>query len=83
LSGKWVLGRGNNMSEQDLQEQLAELQARVAFQDDTIEVLDEALSRQQQDILVLQRAVHMMRDEMKKAQEQRSEFHADERPPHY
>jgi SlyX protein len=71
------------MSEVDLHEQLAELQARVAFQDDTIEVLDAALARQQQDILALQRAVYTMREEMKKAQEQRSEFQADERPPHY
>ena len=74
------------MSEGELGQQLMELQSQLAFQEDTVRALNEALASQQQEIILLRRQVELIK--------QRQDEHAvqldpdlapivDEKPPHY
>jgi SlyX protein len=70
-----------------LKQQVLELQSQLAFQEDAVRSLDEALAQQQQELLLLRRQLELLR--------QRQLEHAvhndtglasaptDERPPHY
>ncbi len=70
-----------------LQQQMMEMQSQLAFQEDALRSLDEALAQQQQEILLLRRQLELLR--------QRQQEHAahsdaglagvplDEKPPHY
>lgn len=69
-----------------LQAQLIELQTQVAFQEETISELNEALGLQQLDIAALKRQWEVMRDRYRELQAQLpdSQDDADEPPPpHY
>ena len=69
-----------------LQAQLIELQTQVAFQEETISELNEALGLQQLDIAALKRQWEVMRDRYRELQAQLpdSQGDADEPPPpHY
>lgn len=70
---------------QDVLAQLVELQSQMAFQDDTIAALNEALAAQQQEILVLREQLTLLkqRQEEQAAQLDQGGTAADERPPHY
>jgi len=70
---------------QDVLAQLVELQSQMAFQDDTIAALNEALAAQQQEILVLREKLTLLkqRQEEQAAQLDQGGPAADERPPHY
>ncbi len=70
---------------QDVLAQLVELQSQMAFQDDTIAALNEALAAQQQEILVLREQLTLLkqRQEEQAAQLDQGGPAADERPPHY
>ncbi|MEM9256213.1 MAG: SlyX family protein [Pseudomonadota bacterium] len=66
---------------------IVELQSRLAFQEQTVQQLDEALSAQQQELLQLRRQVELLHERMK---EQASALEqtggsdlSRERPPHY
>ena len=69
-----------------LMEQLAELQSQMAFQDETVAALNEAVADQQQQILVLRRQLQLLQQ---RQEEQAARFDAgsgsspDEKPPHY
>lgn len=69
----------------DVQAQLEDLQSRLAFQDDTLQALQEALADQQQLVLRLQRQLLALESRL----EERSLFDqlpgdaASEVPPHY
>jgi len=70
----------------ELQQQVAELQAQVAFQEDTIQSLDQALAGQQQEILLLRRQIELLKqrqDEMAAAPGGQPGDAASEKPPHY
>lgn len=73
------------MSQAELTQKLAELEAQMAFQDDTIQQLDAAMSQQQQDILFLVKTVNLLKEDLLKAKEEMA--HGQEvintRPPHY
>jgi SlyX protein len=70
-----------------LQQQMMDMQSQLAFQEDALRSLDEAMAQQQQEILLLRRQLELLR--------QRQQEHAahsdvglagvplDERPPHY
>lgn len=70
---------------QDLLAQLVELQSQMAFQEDTIAALNEAVTSQQQEILVLREQLTLLkqRQEEQAAQLDQGGPAADERPPHY
>lgn len=69
----------------DTAEQLVDLQSQLAFQEDSVQALQQALAVQQQEILVLRRQLTLLK--------QRQDAHADQldeltdpgnqKPPHY
>lgn len=67
--------------------QLAELETRVAFQDQAIESLNRALADQQQQLLRQQRLIDAMAQRLRELASQAEvgagEPPQDERPPHY
>lgn len=70
----------------ELQEQLIELQTRVAFQEDTLTQLNQVVAKQDQEILTLQQQLRLLAKRLDDAlylQEQGDEKPLDERPPHY
>lgn len=60
-------------------ERIAELEARLAFQEDTLKALDAAVYGQQRRIDALEQLCARLRD----AVEAGSDLGADQRPPHY
>jgi SlyX protein len=65
-------------------QQLFELQTQLAYQEDTVRQLNDALALQQQEILVLRRQLALLKqrqDEM--GGEPAGPEAADEVPPHY
>lgn len=77
------------MSEQTLNElgdELIELQTRIAYQEDTINQLNQVITKQDADILQLQHQMRILAkriDELSFAQGDGSEDITNERPPHY
>ncbi|RVU30397.1 SlyX family protein [Neptunomonas marina] len=66
------------------EEQIANLEARVAFQEEAIDQLSNAMAKQDRIILDLQQALRLMNDQLKKLSEPMQEVSADEPPPpHY
>lgn len=65
---------------------IADLQAELAFQSDSVRRLNDALATQQQDILMLQRQVELLGEQLRALRENddRGEGAAMlEKPPHY
>lgn len=69
---------------EELQQQLVDVQTQLAYQEDTVRQLNQALAAQQQEILVLRRQMQLLK------QRQDEQTHAggitapaDEKPPHY
>ena len=76
------------MSQQEieaLKQQLVDLQSQVAFQDDTVSALNEALSQQQQEIITLRRQLTLLKQRQDEQALQIGEGGppADQKPPHY
>lgn len=76
----------NAVSEQDI----IELQTQLAFQEDLLEQLNQALSSQQQELLHLQSQISFLVEELKQQKDQTQHNNGDysrllenERPPHY
>lgn len=71
------------------EQELIELQMQLAFQEDLLENLNQALSSQQQEILMLKSQLEFLAKEMQsyKQQSQQSDgfqrLLENERPPHY
>lgn len=70
-----------------LEQQVVDLQSQLAFQEDAISSLDAALARQQQEILVLQKQLEMLRQRQQElaALDEAGPDRAPpmEKPPHY
>jgi SlyX protein len=66
----------------ELGERIDALEARVAYQDDTIETLNETITAQWKQIEALMRQVAALSERLQEA-EARSPGPANERPPHY
>jgi SlyX protein len=67
-----------------LRAQLIELQTQVAYQEDTLTALNEAVAGQQQDILVMRRQLQLLKEQLQ-AQDLAADSSAPplEKPPHY
>lgn len=63
--------------------QLVEVQSQLAFQEDAMRELNEALALQQQEILVLRRQVQLLKQRQDEQQPAQDSGSAEERPPHY
>ena len=66
----------------DLSERVDALEARIAYQDDTIETLNSTITEQWKQIDALTRQVAALNDRLQET-EARSPGPANERPPHY
>ena len=69
---------------EELRQLLVDVQTQLAYQEDTVRQLNQALAAQQQEILVLRRQMQLLK------QRQDEQGHAgattaplDEKPPHY
>ncbi len=62
---------------------LLELETRVAFQEDTIQKLDDALAAQQQQIMDLERQVHLLGTQIKEIEIVPANTGPEAPPPHY
>lgn len=70
----------------DIQNQLIELQTRVAFQEDMLQQLNQVIALQDQDIRQLQQQLKLLSkrfDDSLYTQDQVAGKVEDERPPHY
>ncbi|MDE2376279.1 SlyX family protein [Bradyrhizobium sp.] len=65
-----------------LGERIDALEARLAYQDDTIETLNETITAQWKQIDALTRHISELRDRLQEA-EANAPGPANERPPHY
>lgn len=64
-------------------ERLLELETRVAFQEDTIQKLDDALASQQQQIMDLERQVQLLGLQIKEIEAVPETTGPEAPPPHY
>ena len=71
----------------DIRQELHELQSQFAFQEDTVQSLNEALALQQQEILVMRRQLELLKQNQEERQSRPGEGAQgsllDEKPPHY
>lgn len=69
---------------EELQEQIVQLQSRLAFQDDTIEHLNQAITQQQQDMDKLKMQMSFVAKRMKEiSTSQVASLSEETPPPHY
>ena len=66
----------------ELSDRIDALEARIAYQDDTIETLNQTITEQWKQIDALTRQVAALSDRLQEA-EARSPGPGNERPPHY
>lgn len=70
-----------------LKQQMMDLQSQLAFQEDAVRSLDEALAHQQQELLMLRRQLELLqqRQQDNAAHNEASLVGApaDDKPPHY
>lgn len=66
-----------------MQDDIIELQTRIAFQDGVIEQLNEVVTRQQTQIDRLQRQLTKLNGQVENLQQDQVVRQADEPPPHY
>ncbi len=76
------------MSEIDeFKKDMVELQSQMAFQEHTVQTLNEAIASQQQEILTLTRQLELLKlrqeEQDSSSPDSASAGPADERPPHY
>ncbi len=70
----------------DFQDQLIELQTRVAYQEDTLLQLNDVIARQDAELIQLRQQLRLIAqrlDELSRNPAQGDTDLADERPPHY
>ena len=78
-------GHPNVAKQSEWQRQVEELQSQMAFQEDTVRALNEALVSQQQEMLILRRQLELLKQRLDE-QGQRPDDGpgaAEEKPPHY
>lgn len=74
------------MNMNNVEDELIELQTRIAYQEDTIGQLNQVITKQDADILQLQHQMRLLAkriDELSFAQADGAEEVVNERPPHY
>jgi SlyX protein len=76
-----------NTEQQRLIDQIIDLETKVAYQEDTVQTLNDVITTQQQDIMQLKRQMTLLLDEVRNvladAESGDVVSLADERPPHY
>ena len=62
---------------------IARLEEQIAFQEDVIQKLDDALADQQQQLLVVGRQLELIVENLRKLETGQIPLADDETPPHY
>ena len=69
---------------QDIRQLLEDVQTQLAYQEDTVRALNDALAAQQQEILVLRRQLQLLKQRQdEQAAGDTADAPAGEKPPHY
>jgi SlyX protein len=68
---------------EEIRELLVELQTQVAFQENLLSDLNNALAQQQRDLADLKRQGELLRDQYRELQQQLPGREVIEKPPHY
>ncbi len=72
---------------EELKAAMADVQSQLAFQEDTVQALNDALAGQQQEILVLRRQLELLRAQLEQqaatADPMTTGLAGEEKPPHY
>ena len=71
------------MSERDLSERIDALESRLAYQDETIEQLNETITAQWKQIDAMTRQLAALTERLQDAEAGLPASPANERPPHY
>ena len=71
------------MGEKELSERIDALEARLAYQDQTIEQLNETITAQWKQIDALTRQIGALTERLQEAEASAPAAPANERPPHY
>ncbi len=68
-----------------LKQHIMEMQSQLAFQEDAISSLDEALARQQQELMLLRRQLELLHERQLDPHSEAGPASApvEEKPPHY
>ncbi len=66
-----------------MEERLAELEIRLAFQEQTLTELNDVVVRQAGEIAQLMREIEVLKDRMKAVMPSNIASQAEETPPHY
>ena len=76
----------NPVDDDQISAEVVQLQAELAFQNDSVQRLNDALATQQQDILMLQRQVALLGEQLRALRENDNHSEGEavlEKPPHY
>lgn len=65
------------------EDQIAQLESRIAFQEDAIDKLSEVVARQEKDIERLTRMIQILNSQIKEIDVGPDSAVGDELPPHY
>lgn len=68
---------------EDIRQQLLEVQTQMAFQEDTMRELNDALALQQREILVLRRQLQLLKQRQDEQVAGQVPGETEEKPPHY
>jgi SlyX protein len=68
---------------EEIRRLLVEVQSQLAYQEDSVQALNEALVAQQQEIMVLRRQLQLLKQRQDEQLPGQSETAAERPPPHY
>ena len=65
------------------EDRIARLEEQIAFQEDVIQKLDDALADQQKQLIEAERKIELMIQQLQKLEANQPASQDDEKPPHY
>ena len=66
-----------------MEDQIAKLEEQIAFQEDIIQKLDDALADQQKQLLAAEKRIELIMGHLRKLEANQMSFSDEEKPPHY
>ena len=66
-----------------MEDRIARLEEQIAFQEDVIQKLDDALAHQQKQLMAAERKIELMIQQLRKIETNQPVLSDDEKPPHY
>ena len=66
-----------------MEDRMARLEEQIAFQEDVIQKLDDALAYQQKQLMAAERKIELLIQQLRKIEANQRVLRDDEKPPHY